>query len=57
MTPRDQNNTIDAVDFAKSIIKYIEHNKINKYLARAQDLSIDSRITKSQYVGFHLYLQ
>lgn len=55
--PRSEDNTIDSQDFAKSIVKYVDQNKLAKYIARAQNIDMNVRITCEQYVGFHLYLQ
>lgn len=53
-----ENETIDGVDFARSIIKYVEPNKTKKYMKRIKHMNNleNIRITMKAYKAFHLYM-
>lgn len=57
--PTDDNNSIDAADFAKSIVKYIDYDKMKKFINKAKVMNtlVDVRITMEEYVGYHLFLR
>lgn len=53
-----ENETIDGVDFARSIIKYVEPNKTKKYMQRIKKMNHleKVRIDKKAYKAFHIYM-
>ena len=54
-----QNGLIDGVDFARSIVKYVETSKKKKFMKRIKNMEWleNTKIDKEAYVGFHLYMQ
>ncbi len=60
MFKHDENNQIDGTDFARSIIKYVDSSKKNKYMNRIAKFIEDFdnlKIEKESYIGFHYYIQ
>lgn len=54
-----QDGCIDGVDFARSIVKYVEPSKTRKFMKRVKGLKdIENiRIDKEAYLGFHIFMQ
>lgn len=53
----DENMSIAAEDFAKSIISYMPVSKVGPYLSRLANLEMDGRVKYSEYIAFMLILQ
>lgn len=54
------NNAIDGVEFARSIVKYAQNNQKRKLLRRVNAIEKtieDIKISESEYVDFHFELQ
>lgn len=53
-----QDEKIDGVDFARSIVKYVEPSKTEKYMKRIKRMNEleQIKIDMKGYKAFHLYM-
>ena len=48
----DDQGTISAEAFAKSIISSVRTSKVDSYLLRIEELELDGRVSYSEYLAF-----
>lgn len=55
---KSKTDSIDGIDFARSIVKYAEPSLRAKFLARINNMqSFEAiKISQTAYIGFHLYM-
>lgn len=53
----DENGTISAEDFAKSLLSCLSFGQAVKYLRRIHDLNLQGRVTFHEYVAFHKLIE
>ena len=52
----DDDSTISAGEFAKSLLSTLSFTKTNTYLKRIQSLSLDGRVTLKEFIAFQRFI-